>query len=105
MLGDLGGEFDLRRSANQFVGRRLKESRINSRFLLGSYHERTLRVLLPSEILELKKESEGFIFLILVNLVYTNWNYLVSDFYRIKGIATVLYPTSYIPSVSRTGSY
>lgn len=66
MLGDLGGEFDLRRSANQFVGRRLKESRINSRFLLGSYHERTLRVLLPSEILELKKESEGFIFLILV---------------------------------------
>ena len=34
MLGDLGGEFDLRRSANQFVGRRLKESRINSRFLL-----------------------------------------------------------------------
>ena len=37
MLGDLGGEFDLRRSANQFVGRRLKESRINSRFLLGSY--------------------------------------------------------------------
>ena len=55
MLGDLGGEFDLRRSANQFVGRRLKESRINSRFLLGSYHERTLRVLLPSEILELKK--------------------------------------------------
>lgn len=39
----------------------------------------------------------------MVNLVYANWNYLVSDFYRIKGIATVLYPTSYIPSVSRTG--
>lgn len=52
-----------------------------------------------------KKEPSGSNSGDMVNLVYTNWNYLVSDFYRIKGIATVLYPTSYIPSVSRTGSY
>lgn len=62
MLGDLGGELDLRLSANQFVGRRLEIFRINSKYLFGFYHERTLRVLLPPEILELKKESEGFIF-------------------------------------------
>lgn len=34
----------------QFVGCRLKESQINLRFLLGSYHERTLRVLAPLSI-------------------------------------------------------
>ena len=41
----------------------------------------------------------------MVNLVYANWNSLVSDFYRIKGITTVLYPTNYIPSINGTNSY
>lgn len=36
----------------------------------------------------------------LVNLVQSNWNDLVSDFYRVKGIITVLYPTNYIPGLS-----
>lgn len=44
-------------------------------------------------------------FLCLVNLVYTNWNSLVLDFYRIKGITTVLYPTNHIPSINGTNSY
>ena len=36
------------------------------------------------------------------NLVESNWNNLVEDFYRVRGIITVLYPTDYIPGFSRT---
>ena len=39
-----------------------------------------------------------------VNLVQSNWNDLVSDMYRIKGIITVLYPTNYIPGLTRTNT-
>lgn len=38
-----------------------------------------------------------------MNLVYTNWNSLVSDFYRIKSTATVLYPGSPLMGTSEGG--
>lgn len=41
----------------------------------------------------------------MVNLVQSNWNILVEDFYRVRGIITVLYPTNYIPDISRTNEY
>lgn len=40
----------------------------------------------------------------MVTLVQTNWNILVEDSYRVRGIITVLYPTNYIPSLSRTNN-
>ncbi len=39
------------------------------------------------------------------NQVESNWNNLVDDFYRVRGIITVLYPTNYIPGISRTNTY
>ena len=56
----------------------------------------------PAKISRIKIRLLRSLLLILVNLVYTNWNYLVSDFYRIKGIATVLYHINYTPDNSRT---
>jgi hypothetical protein len=41
----------------------------------------------------------------MVDHIETNWNDLVSDFYRVKGIITVLYPTNYIPGLTRTEEY
>ncbi len=41
----------------------------------------------------------------MVNLVQSNWNILVEDFYRVRGIITVLYPTNYIPGISRTNEH
>ena len=41
----------------------------------------------------------------MVNLVQSNWNILVEDFYRVRGIINVLYPTNYIPGLSRTNEY
>ncbi len=41
----------------------------------------------------------------MVNRVQSNWNDLVLDFYRVKGIITVLYPTNYIPGLTRTEEY
>lgn len=43
--------------------------------------------------------------IILVNRIQSNWNDLVSDFYCVKGIITVLYPTNYIPGLARTEEY
>lgn len=42
------------------------------------------------------------LFLTLLNRVESNWNDVVSDIYRIKGIITVIYPTSYTPNLTRT---
>ena len=41
----------------------------------------------------------------MVNLADSKWNNLVEDFYRVRGIITVLYPTNFIPSLSRTNEY
>ena len=40
-----------------------------------------------------------------VNRVQSNWNILVEDFYRVRGIISILYPTNYIPGLSRTNEY
>ena len=41
----------------------------------------------------------------MVNLVQSNWNILVEDFYRVRGIISILYPTNYVPGLSRTNDY
>lgn len=58
-----------------------------------------------SMFLNAEKEPEGSENSNMVNLVQSNWNILVEDFYRVRGIITVLYPTNYIPGLSRTNTY
>lgn len=41
----------------------------------------------------------------MVNLVQSNWNILIEDFYRVRGIISILYSTNYIPGLSRTNEY
>ena len=48
--------------------------------------------------------TAGYLFH-LVNRVQSNWNILVEDFYRVRGIISILYPTNYIPGLSRTNEY
>ena len=55
-------DFDLRYRANQFVGRRLGISKTCFGYSLGSYHERTLRVLISPKMSETKQDSLGVFF-------------------------------------------
>ena len=68
----------------------------------GSFRERTPRRFQCVDIY--KKHPSGVIYS-LVNRVQSNWNILVEDFYRVRGIINVLYPTNYIPGLSRTNEY
>lgn len=52
-----------------------------------------------------KKASKDAQNSLMVNLVQSNWNILLEDFYRVMGIINVLYPTNYIPGFSRTNEY
>ena len=65
------------------------------------------RVRLPPETEHkgIKNSPTGNSYSFVVNRVESNWNYLVSDIYRIKGIINVLYPTNYIPGLTRTEEY
>ena len=62
MLG--GNLFSL--AQKQSVGRRFEKSQINLRFLLGSYHERTLRVRFPARVGRIKIRLLRSLLLILV---------------------------------------
>ena len=56
-------------------------------------------------IINNKKEPDSGSDCEMVNRVQSNWNILVEDFYRVRGIINVLYPTNYIPGFSRTNGY
>lgn len=56
-------------------------------------------------VVSTKKASEDASDSHLVNLVESKWNDLISDFYRIKGIMSVLYDVNAIPRGGRTTSF